>query len=207
VATDARQIEYEVEERSIAAIVGAILLTMAITAIGFVPIFVGVASEKRDPGGGYVVLGAMCGVSHVLLGIVMLFEVLFTVGTGRGRTIGRAARAIGRVAFMPTVDFFLGFFAIGFGTLYMFAFTQTIADMPRIPKDNLGYVTDGFLGIWIVWAAILLGCFFWALWIDATLGREPRPKRQIEAAADDDMGDDDDAYYIDDEEPAPARRR
>src|SRR5260221_13028278 len=123
-ATDPQQIEYEVEERSIAAIVGAILLTMAVTAIGFVPIFVGVGSEKRDPGGGYIVLGAMTGISHVLLGIVMLFEVLFTVGTGRGRTIGRLARAVGRVTFMPTVDFFLGFFAIAFGTIYMFSFTQ-----------------------------------------------------------------------------------
>lgn len=204
-AIDPDQVEYEVEERSIAAIVGAILLTMAVTAIGFVPIFVGVASEKRDPGGGYVIFGALTGIAHVVLGIVMLFEVLFTAGTGRGRTIGRLARAIGRVAFMPTVDFFLGFFAIGFGTLYMFAFTQTIADMPRIPKDNLGYVTDGWLGIWLVWGAVLLGCFFWALWIDATLGREPRPKRQIEPA-DDEMGDDDEAYY-EDEEPAPARRR
>src|SRR5438034_9396942 len=103
-------IQFEVEERSISAIVGAILLTMAITSIGFVPIFVGVASEKRDPGGGYVLFGVMTGVAHIILGVTMLFEVLFTVGTGRGKTIARLARAIGRITFMPTVDFFLGLF-------------------------------------------------------------------------------------------------
>src|SRR5919201_2155453 len=105
---DQPRVEFEVEERSIGAIVGAILLTMAITSVGFVPIFVGVASEKRDPGGGYILFGVITGLAHLILGLVMLFEVLFTVGTGRGKTIGRAARALGRVAFMPTVDFFLG---------------------------------------------------------------------------------------------------
>src|SRR5690349_660304 len=107
-------VEYEVEERSLGAIVGAILLTMAITSGGFGPIFVGVAAEKRGPGGGYIAFGVITGLAHVILGLIMLFEVLFTVGTGRGRTISRAARAIGRVSFMPTVDFFLGLFGIGF---------------------------------------------------------------------------------------------
>jgi hypothetical protein len=177
-------VDFEVEERSIGAIVGAILLTMAITTVGFVPIFVGIASEKFDPGGGYIVFGLLTGFAHLVLGLTMLFEVLFTVGTGRGKTICRAARAVGRVSFMPTVDFFLGLFGIGFGTVYMFAFTRTIADMPRVPREALGYVTDGWLGIWIVWAAVLIGCFFWALWIDATLGREPRPKAPVATEAD-----------------------
>jgi len=176
-------IEYEFEERSIGAIVGAILLTMALTSVGFVPIFVGLATERRDPGGGYLAFGVVTGISHLFLGPLMLFEVLFTVGTGRGKTIARMARAVGRVSFMPTVDFFLGLFGIGFGTIYMFAFTQTIVDMPRIPRDSLGYVTDGWLGIWIVYASVLVGCFFWGLWIDATLGREPRPKIQLPPAA------------------------
>jgi hypothetical protein len=181
-----RPLDVEVEERSIGAIVGAILLTMAITTVGFVPIFVGIAAEKIDPGGGYVLFGVITGLAHLILGLVMLFEVLFTVGTGRGKTISRAARAVGRVSFMPTVDFFLGLFGIGFGTVYMFAFTRTIADMPRVPREALGYVTDGWLGIWIVWAAVLVWCFFWCLWIDATLGREPRPKAPVEADQDDD---------------------
>ena len=169
-------VDFEVEERSIAVIVGAILLTMAMTTVGFVPIFVGVAAEKSDPGGGYVIFGLITGLAHLLLGLVMLFEVLFTVGTGRGKTIARAARALGPVSSMPNLDFFLGLFGIGFGTLTMFAFTRTIADMPRVPRDALGYVTDGWLGIWIVWAAVLVGCFFWSLWIDAALGRDPRPR-------------------------------
>jgi hypothetical protein len=180
-----RPLDVEVEERSIGAIVGAILLTMAVTSVGFVPIFVGIASERRDPGGGYIVFGVITGLAHLVLGLVMLLEVLFTVGTGRGKTIARAARAVGRVSFMPTVDFFLGLFGIGFGTVYMFAFTQTIADMPRVPRDALGYVTDGWLGIWIVWGAVLVGCFFWSLWIDATLGRDPQPKPR-----ESDFGDD-----------------
>jgi hypothetical protein len=186
-------VEFEVQERSIAAIVGAILLTMALTTVGFVPIFVGVAAEKIDPGGGYIAFGVVTGLAHLMLGLFMLFEVLFTVGTGRGKTIARAARAIGRVSFMPTVDFFLGLFGIGFGTIYMFAFTRTIADMPRVPREALGYVTDGWLGIWIVWAAVLVGCFFWALWIDATLGRDPRPRPAARAPDDDyDYDDEDD---------------
>jgi hypothetical protein len=194
-------IEFEVEERSIGAIVGAILLTMAIISVGFVPIFVGVAAEKRDPGGGYILFGVITGLAHLFLGLFMLFEVLFTVGTGRGKTIARAARAIGRVSFMPTVDFFLGLFGIGFGTIYMFAFTQTIADMPRVPREALGYITDGWLGIWIVYASVLVGCFFWALWIDATLGRDPRPKAP--PPPEEEEPADDAEYY--DEEPAAAR--
>ena len=178
-------VDFEVEERSIGAIIGAILLTMAVTTVGFVPIFVGIASEKIDPGGGYILFGLITGLAHLILGLVMLFEVLFTVGTGRGKTISRAARAISRVSFMPTLDFFLGLFGIGFGTVYMFAFTRTIADMPRVPREALGYVTDGWLGIWIVWAAVLVGCFFWSLWIDATLGRDPRPKPKVEEEPED----------------------
>jgi hypothetical protein len=181
------EVDFEVEERSIGAIIGAILLTMAITSVGFVPIFVGVAAEKRDPGGGYIAFGVITGLAHLVFGLIMLFEVLFTVGTGRGKTIARAARAVGRVSFMPTADFFLGLFGIGFGTVYMFAFTQTIADMPRIPREQLGYITDGWLGIWIVWAAVLVGCFFWALWIDATLGRDPRPRPP--PPVEEDLGD------------------
>jgi hypothetical protein len=177
-------VDFEVEERSIAAIVGAILLTMAITTVGFVPIFVGIAAEKSDPGGGYILFGAITGLAHLVLGLIMLFEVLFTVGTGRGKTISRVARSIGSVAFMPAADFFLGLFGIGFGTVYMFAFTRTIADMPRVPREALGYVTDGWLGIWIVWAAVLIGCFFWSLWLDATLGRDPRPKPKVEEEPD-----------------------
>ena len=187
-------IEFEVQERSIAAIVGAFLLTMALTTVGIVPIFVGVAAEKSDPGGGYIAFGIITGLAHLMLGLFMLFEVLFTVGTGRGKTIARAARAIGRVSFMPTIDFFLGLFGIGFGTIYMFAFTRTIADMPRVPREALGYVTDGWLGIWIVWAAVLVGCFFWALWIDATLGRDPRPRPAAPSPDDEyDYDEDDEA--------------
>lgn len=170
------EIEYEIEERPIGAIVGAILLTMAIVSVGFVPIFVGLGSERRDPGGGYIILGAITGLGHIVLGIMMLLEVLFTVGTGRGKTLARLARSVGRVSFMPGVDFTLGLIGVGFGTIYMFAFTQTIADLPRLPKYALGYTTDGWLGIWIVWAAVLAGCFFWALWVDATLGRDPQPR-------------------------------
>jgi hypothetical protein len=169
-------IEYEVEERSISAIIGAILLTMSMTAVGFVPIFVAIGSERRDPGGGYIVLGLLTGLAHLLLGLLMLLEVLFTVGTGRGKTLGRLAHSLGRVTFLPTVDFMLGLVGVGFGTIYMFAFTQTIADMPRLPAYAQAYTSDGWLGIWIVWASVLVGCFFWSMWIDASLGRDPRPK-------------------------------
>jgi hypothetical protein len=171
-------VEYEVEERSISAIIGAILLTMSMTAIGFVPIFVGLGSERRDPGGGYLILGGLTGIAHLVLGLVMLLEVLFTVGTGRGKTIARLAHSIGRVTFLPTVDFMLGLIGVGFGTIYMFSFTQTIADMPRLPAYAQAYTSDGWLGIWIVWASVFVGCFFWAMWIDASLGRDPHPKRQ-----------------------------
>src|SRR5438093_5897983 len=147
-------IEYEVEERSIAAIVGAIMLTMAVTAVGFVPVFVGLASERRDPGGGYVILGAMTGLGHIVVGLLMLLEVLFTVGTGRGKTIARLARHIAKVHFMPTLDFFLGLVGVGFATVYLLAFTQTIADLPRLPRYALGYTLDGWLGVWLVWAAV-----------------------------------------------------
>ncbi|HEY3083430.1 MAG TPA: hypothetical protein VGM69_26355 [Chloroflexota bacterium] len=173
-------IEYEVEERSIAAIIGAIMLAMAVTAVGFVPVFVGLASERRDPGGGYVVLGALTGLGHILIGLLLLFEVLFTVGTGRGKTIGRLARHIARVHFMPTLDFFLGLLGVGFATVYLLAFTQTIADLPRLPRYALGYTLDGWLGVWLVWASVAAGCFFWALWIDATLGREPVARARVE---------------------------
>ena len=183
-------IEYEVEERSIGAIIGAILLTMALTAVGFVPIFVGVTSERRDPGGGYLILGGMTGIGHIVLGLVMLLEVLFMVGTGRGRTIGRLAKAIGKTPFMPTMDFFLGLIGIGFGTAYMFAFTQTIADLPRLPRYALAYTLDGWMGVWIVWAAVLVGCFFWAMWLDATLGRVPVPKARVATEEDEDEYDD-----------------
>ena len=176
------QIEYEVEERSLVAIVGAILLTMAVTAVGFVPVFVGLASERRDPGGGYVVLGALTGLGHIFVGLLMLFEVLFTVGTGRGRTIARLARHITKVHFMPTLDFFLGLVGVGFATVYLLAFSQTIADLPRLPRYALGYTLDGWLGVWLVWASVLAGCFFWALWIDATLGREPIARALVELA-------------------------
>lgn len=194
-------VEFEVEERSISAIIGAILLTMALTSVGFVPIFVGLASERRDPGGGYLILGVLTGFAHIVLGLVMLFEVLFTVGTGRGKTLARLARSLGRVTFMPTVDFMLGLVGIGFGTIYMFAFTQTIADLPRLPTYALGYTLDGWLGIWIVWVAVFLGCYFWALWIDGTLGRDPRPRR-APLGEDDEVGDDEDY-----EEPVPRGRR
>jgi hypothetical protein len=173
-------IEYEVEERSIAAIVGAIMLTMALTAVGFVPVFVGLASERRDPGGGYVVLGAMTGLGHIVVGLLMLLEVLFTVGTGRGKTIARLARHIAKVHVMPTLDFVLGLVGVGFATVYLLAFTQTIADLPRLPRYALGYTLDGWLGVWLVWAAVAAGCFFWALWIDAILGREPVPRARVE---------------------------
>src|SRR5678816_4256511 len=103
------------------------------------------------------------------------------------------ARAVSRVSFMPTLDFFLGLFGIGFGTVCMFAFTRTIADMPRVPREALGYITDGWLGIWIVWAAVLVGCFFWALWIDATLGRDPRPRPAAPAPDDEYDYEDDEA--------------
>lgn len=187
-ATDVQQLEFEVEERSISAIVGAILLTMAMTAVGFVPVFVGIGSERRDPGGGYIILGALAGISHLILGLVMLMEVLFTVGTGRGKTLGRLAHSIGRVSFLPNVDFALGFVGVGFGTIYMFSFAQTIADMPRLPPYAQAYTSDGFLGVWVVWASVLTGCFFWSMWIDTTLGRDPRPKRQPLPDADSEEG-------------------
>jgi hypothetical protein len=195
VAVDARQIEYEVDERPIGAIVGAIVLTMAMCAVGFVPIFVGIGSERRDPGGGYVALGVLTGVAHLVLGLAMLMEVLFTVGTGRGKTLGRLAHKLGRVSFFPTVDFMLGLVGVGFGTIYMLAFTQTIADMPRLPSYAQAYTSDGWLGVWIVWASVLTGCFFWSMWLDGTLGRDPHPRRDPLPAADDEYDD-----YEDDEE-------
>ncbi|TAK21554.1 MAG: hypothetical protein EPO26_14515 [Chloroflexota bacterium] len=178
------QIQYEVEERSLTAIVGAILLTLAITVVGFIPVFVGLSSERRDPGGGYIVLGLLTGLGHIVLGFVMFFDVLTTVGSGRGKTISRLARKLSHVSFMPTLDFFIGLFGVGFGTVYLFAYTQTIADLPRLPRYALGYTLDGWLGIWILWAAVLGGCFFWALWIDAILGRDPRPKVLVELPED-----------------------
>jgi hypothetical protein len=174
------QIEYEVEERPIGVIIGAMVLTMALLGVGFVPIFVGLNSERRDPGGGYIILGAITGIGHIVLGLLMLLEVLFTVGTGRGKTVSRLARAIGKVPFAPSMDFFLGLMGVGFGTVYLFAFTQTIADLPRLPRYALGYTLDGWLGVWIVWAAVLVGCFFWSLWLDAVLGREPVAKVRVE---------------------------
>ena len=171
-----RKVEFEVRERSVGAIIGSLMLTMALAAVGFIPVFVGIASERRDPGGGYIILGGMTGIAHLLFGLVMLLEVLFIVGTGRGKTIGRMAHSVGRIGFMPGLDFFLGLVAISFGTLYMLAFTQTIADLPRVPTYALGYTTDGWLGVWIVWASVIIGCFFWAIWMDTVLGRDPRRK-------------------------------
>ncbi len=179
-ARASRKVEFDVRERSIGAIIGSLLLTIVLVAVGFIPIFVGIASERRDPGGGYIILGGLTGIAHLILGIIMLVEVLFIVGTGRGKTIGRMAHSVGRIGFMPGLDFFLGLVAIAFGTLYMLAFTQTIADMPRVPSYALGYTTDGWLGIWIVWVSVILGCFFWAIWMDTVLGRDPR--RKIDAA-------------------------
>src|SRR5687768_15942755 len=174
------QVEYEVEERPIGMIVGAMVLTMALLGIGFVPVFVGLNSERRDPGGGYLILGLITGMGHILIGLLMLLEVLFTVGTGRGKTIARLARQTGNVPLAHNLDFFLGLMGVGFGTVYLFAFTQTIADLPRLPRYALGYTLDGWLGVWIVWAAVLVGCFFWSLWIDAVLGREPVAKVRVE---------------------------
>lgn len=183
------QIEYEVEERSIGVIVGAMVMTMALLGVGVVPIVVGLSSERRDPGGGYIILGLITGIGHIVLGLLMLLEVLFTVGTGRGKTISRLARAIGRTPFVPTMDFFLGLLGVGFGTVYLFAFTQTLADLPRLPRYALGYTLDGWLGIWIVWLSVLLGCFFWSLWIDAVLGREPQARVVVEEPIEEDEYD------------------
>src|SRR5688572_27773093 len=97
-------VEYEVEERPIGVIVGAMVLTMAVLGVGLVPIFVGLSSERREPGGGYIILGLITGLGHIVLGLLMLLEVLFTVGTGRGKTIARLAKAIGKVPFAPSVD-------------------------------------------------------------------------------------------------------
>ena len=180
------QVEYDVEERSIGTIVGAMVLTMALLGVGFVPVFVGFNAERRDPGGGYIILGVLTGLGHIVLGLLMLLEVLFTVGTGRGKTIARLARVIGRVPFAPTMDFFLGLVGIGFGTIYLFAFTQTIADLPRLPRYALGYTLDGWLGVWIVWAAVLVGCFFWSLWLDAVLGRDAVAKVRVEEPEEED---------------------
>lgn len=182
-ARASRKVEFDVRERSVGAIIGSLLLTMTLAAVGFVPIFVGIASERRDPGGGYLILGGMTGIAHLLFGLLMLVEVLFIVGTGRGKTIGRMAHSVGCIGFMPGLDFFLGLVAITFGTLYMLAFTQTIADMPRVPTHALGYTTDGWLGIWIVWVSVILGCFFWAIWMDTVLGRDPRRKIDPPAGA------------------------
>jgi hypothetical protein len=177
-------IEYEVEERPILAIVFALVLAMAVAAVGFVPVFVGLASERREPGGGYIVLGVLTGLGHIVVGLMLLLEVLFTVGTGRGRTIGRLARHIARVHFLPGLDFLLGALGVGFATVYLLAFSQTIADLPSLPRYALGYTLDGWLGVWLVWASVVAGCFFWALWIDATLGREAVARARVELPED-----------------------
>ena len=177
-------IEYEVAERSVGAIIGSMFLMLALLALGFVPIIVGLQSERLDPGGGYLILGAITGLGHIVLGLMMFLEVLFVVGTGRGRTLGRLARANWPVQLGTTADFLLGLFGVGFGTAYMFVYAQGIADLPRMPNYAKGYTTDGWLGIWIVWISVLVGCFFWALWLDAILGRDPVPRR---AMADDEL--------------------
>ena len=48
---------------------------------------------------------------------------------------------------------------------------------------------------------MLVGCFFWSLWIDATLGRDPRPKPP--PPPEEEEAGEDAEYY--DEEPAAAR--
>ncbi|MBM4418093.1 MAG: hypothetical protein FJ033_07250 [Chloroflexi bacterium] len=180
-----RQITYDVGERPVAGIVGALLLAVTVLVIGIVPIIVGFNSERRDPGG-YHVLGVLTGLGHIVLGLLFLVEVLLTVANGRGRTLLRLAHALGRKPFLPTLDFLIGLIGIGFGTILMFAYTQTIADLPRLPRYALGYTMDGWLGIWIVWVSVLGGILFWSLWIDAVLGRDPRPQMVVELPEYDD---------------------